>query len=143
MESGQVMAVIMLLLFGGVLAGGIIAVKRLTVRTVTPHIRETKQAFVDMNKARVDRYNNLPPLGQARSDKRSAQIAKYAGTGGAGVLIWILGAINPLTLPPMIIAAYWARRNWKEQSNAIEEADQRREQILNPSSALGRPTSSS
>ena len=143
MDSGQTMAVLMMLLTGGFIAAGLIVLKRKAVKTIVPHVRETKQAFVDMNKARVDRYNNLPPLGQARSDKRSAQIAKYAGTGGAGVFIWILGAINPLTLPPMIIAAYWARRNWKEQSNAIEEADQRREQILNPSSALGRPTSSS
>ena len=119
MDSGQTMAVFMMLLTGGFIAAGLIVLKRKAVKTIVPHVRETKQAFVDMNEARIKRYNDLPPLGQARADKRSAQLAKYGGTAGAGVVGSILLAMNPVTWIPALIVGIWARKNWKEQYHAI------------------------
>lgn len=130
MDSGQVIAFLLLLLTGCMIAAGVVYLKRATVRTAAPPIRQAKRAVIDWDKARIERYNNLPPLGKARSDKRSAQIAKYGGTAGAVGFVWLLSLINPFTLPRMLVAALWARRNWNEQSDSIKEADERRDEIL-------------
>jgi hypothetical protein len=100
-------------------------------------IRKARQFPSDWNNARIERYNNLPALGKARVDKRNAQIIKYGGAVSAVGAIGIIRLINPLGIVPMLMHAYRARRNWKEQSNVIAEADKRREQILNPPAPLG------
>jgi hypothetical protein len=137
MDAGQAVVLFILLLFGSITAVGVICVKR----TVVPPIRQAKQevdqTLTDWNKARIERYNNLPALGKARVDKRNARIIKYGGAVSAVGAIGIMRLINPLGLVPMLMTGYRARRNWKEQSNAIAEADQRREQILNPPAPVG------
>lgn len=137
MDSGQTMAVIVLLIFGGVVAGGLIAVKRFAAKNIVPPVRRAKnevvQSVTDWDKARIERYKNLPPLGQARSDIRSAKMAKYGGTVAYGVLATIVFSIAGVTggwIVPLALGGRWVRRNWKEQSDAIQEAEQRREQIL-------------
>jgi hypothetical protein len=120
-------------LFGGMIGIGLIALKRATIRTVAPPIRKAHQAVTDWDKARQERYNNLPDLGKARVDKRSAQIAKYGGTAAMGLGATIVFAVAGVTggwIIPLALGSRWVAKNWKDQSNAIKDADERRDEIL-------------
>lgn len=44
MNSGQAMAVVLMLLTGGLIAAGLISLKRKAVKTIGPPIRQAKQA---------------------------------------------------------------------------------------------------
>lgn len=133
MDSGQVIAFLLFLLAGGMFAAIVICLKRATTRVVVPPIRKAKQAVADWDEARIERYNNLPDLGKARVDKRSAQIAKYGGTAAMGLGATIVFAIAGVTggwIIPLALGGRWVAKNWKDQSNAIKEAEERRDEIL-------------
>jgi hypothetical protein len=117
-----------------------------TIKAVMPDIIKGGQGILNVPKelrdewkASVkrgeDRYNNLPPLGQARVDRRIAQVSKYAGVGIVGItsatLFSAVGVAAPWLVPTYFMAR-WAKRNWEDQSDEIEDTDARREQILHP-----------
>jgi hypothetical protein len=134
-----------LLILGGAIGLGVILVKRAAVKHVVLPVLQAKQevtqTVTDWNKARIERYNNLPDLGKARADKRSAEIAKYGGTaayGLAATIVFSCAGVFGAWLIPLAFGGRWVAKNWKEQGRAIKEADERREKILGPSAVLSR-----
>lgn len=90
-----------------------------------------KQRLEAVRAEEARKYEMLPDLGKARVDKEAAEVKKYGGTAGAAVVAAVACAINPVAWAiPLTLVGRWAYKNWKEQTNATEEADKRREDIL-------------
>jgi hypothetical protein len=144
MDSEQVVAVAFMVLTGCMVAAGVVFLKRVTAKTIVPPIRQAKQSMADWDKACTQRYNNLPPLGQAREDKRIAQIAKYGGVaayGIGGAILLSIAGVTGAWIIPLALGGRWVRNNWRDNDAAIKDADRRRDEILNPPASLGEQAS--
>jgi len=129
-----------LLIWGAGTATALVMGKRITVKAVKPKIRQLTQSIIGWDEAHDKRYNDLPPLGKARVDKRMAQIAKYGGTaayGIGGAILFAVAGVTGAWIIPLALGGRWVKRNWEDQSNTIAEADRCREQILNPPPPVG------
>jgi hypothetical protein len=116
-------------ILGFLLACFVIAVYKWVTEPRKPSVIEAKLEAWQAEAKRE--YDMLPPLGQARVDKRDAEIARAGGAVGAVGYAAVASAVNPTLWPVMLAnAGRWAYKNWKEHTLAIEEADKRKAEIL-------------
>jgi hypothetical protein len=135
MDSGQMEAMFALILTGAMLGAIIVYLRRATIKHVTPRVNRAEQAIGDYVEKRKKQYNDLPDLGKARVDKNVALVAKYGGTALYAAAIGGVLAAAGVTggwLLPLIFSRRYVINNWKKQSGAVKEAENRRSQILNP-----------
>ena len=135
MDSGQMEAMFALILTGAMFGAIIVYLRRATIKHVAPRVNRAEQAIGDYVEKRKKQYNDLPDLGKARVDKNVALVAKYGGTAlyaAAAAAVFSFAGVTVGWLIPLAFGGRFVTENWKEQSEAVKEAENRRSQILNP-----------